>query len=156
MAGFRFSMQSLLDIKEKLEEQAKNDFSQANLRLMQAEEERDRLQKRLMHKEEVLRETVQKLSDIQEIRKNENAVEIVKMYVQQQELVVKKRQKEVEVARLHLQEAMKERKTFEKLREKAYEQFLKEENLKEQKEVDELVSYRYGIRETDVTGAGSR
>ena len=32
----------------------------------------------------------------------------------------------------------------EKLREKAFEEFVAEENKKEQKEVDELVSYRYG------------
>ena len=40
-------------------------------------------------------------------------------------------------------EAMKERKVFEKLREKAWEKFQKEELQKEQKEVDELVSYTY-------------
>ena len=43
-----------------------------------------------------------------------------------------------------INEAMKERKTFEKLKEKAFEKFVAEENQKEQKEVDELVSYRYG------------
>ena len=59
--------------------------------------------------------------------------------------MVKQREKEVDVAREHLNEAMKERKTFEKLREKALEAFLAEENLREQKEVDELVSYRYGV-----------
>ena len=42
-----------------------------------------------------------------------------------------------------LTEAMKERKIFEKLREKAWEKFQKEELQKEQKEVDELVSYTY-------------
>ena len=41
---------------------------------------------------------------------------------------------------------MRERKTFEKLREKAFQQFMEEENKKEQKEVDELVSYRYGVK----------
>lgn len=66
------------------------------------------------------------------------------MYLRQQILVVKQKEKEVEVAREHLNEAMKERKTFEKLKEKAFEKFVAEENQKEQKEVDELVSYRYG------------
>jgi len=59
-------------------------------------------------------------------------------------LVIKQREKEVEVAREHLNEAMKERKTYEKLREKAFDEFKVEENKKEQKEIDELVSYRYG------------
>ena len=41
-------------------------------------------------------------------------------------------------------EAMKESKTHEKLKEKAFESFMKEENAREYKEIDELVSYTYG------------
>lgn len=146
MAVFRFSMQNILNMKEKLEEQEKNNFAQANRRLLEAEEELERLKRRLLKKEEELREAVSELTDIREVRTREDAVEIVKMYVKQQQLVVIQRQKEVEVARQRLQEAMKERKTFEKLREKAFEAFVAEENKKEQKEVDELVSYRHGVK----------
>ena len=39
---------------------------------------------------------------------------------------------------------MKDRKTHEKLREKAFENFLIELSAQEKKEIDELVSYRYG------------
>ena len=39
---------------------------------------------------------------------------------------------------------MKERKTYEKLKEKAFEAFKQEVNAAEQKEVDELVSFRFG------------
>jgi flagellar FliJ protein len=148
MAKFIFSMQNLLNIKEKLETQEKNNFSQANLRLMEAEEELQRIQERLESKEQELRETVQALADVREVRRLEDAVEIIKMYRQQQKLVVIQREKEVEVARQRLREAMRERKTFEKLREKAFEAFLEEENSKERKEVDELVSYRYGTKAT--------
>ena len=33
MAKFRYKMQSILDVKEKLENKAKQDFAQANARL---------------------------------------------------------------------------------------------------------------------------
>lgn len=144
MAKFIFSLQNILNMKEKLEDQAKNEFSQANLRLVEAEEEHDRRKKRQMDAEDTLRETVRNLQDIQEVRSREDAVEVLKMFARQQELVVLQRRKEVEVARNKLQEAMRERKTFEKLREKAFDEFMAEESIKEQKEVDELVSYRYG------------
>lgn len=144
MARFVFSLQNILNMKEKLEDQAKNEFSQANLRLTEAEEEHDRRKKRQMDAEITLRETVQKLQDVREVRSREDAVEVLKMFARQQELVVLQRRKEVEVARNKLQEAMRERKTFEKLREKAFDEFMAEESIKEQKEVDELVSYRYG------------
>ena len=42
-----------------------------------------------------------------------------------------------------LGEVMKERKIQEKLREKAYEEFLQELNDQEKKEIDELVSFRF-------------
>ena len=41
-------------------------------------------------------------------------------------------------------EAMKERKTFEKLKEKAFEEFKLEIEAQEKKEVDELTSFRFG------------
>ncbi len=146
MSRFIFSMQGLLDIKEKLEDQEKNNFRQANLRLMEAEEELAALKDRKLLAEEKLRQQVTEVLHIQEIRHRENVVDILKMYVEQQRLVVKQREKEVEVARNRLNEAIKERKVFEKLREKAYEEYITEENLKEQKEIDEMVSYRYGIQ----------
>ena len=50
----------------------------------------------------------------------------------------------VEAARARLTEAMKEVKIQEKLREQAFENFLEEQKVAEAKEIDELVSYRYG------------
>ncbi|MCI8792005.1 MAG: flagellar export protein FliJ [Eubacterium sp.] len=144
MARFIFSMQNLLDMKEKLEEQAKNNYSQANMRLMEAEEELRRLRDRVAEAQELLRLEIESSLDVRSIRRRENAIEILRMYVRQQEFVVLQRQKDVEAARELLNEAMKERKTYEKLRERAFEEFKLEENRKEQKEIDELVSYRFG------------
>ena len=145
MARFKFSLQNILNMKEKLENQAKNDYSRANMRLQEAEEELQNLKERQKQAEEVLRQKMLSVLDVEEIRMRENNVEIIKLYVRQQMLVVKQREKEVEVAREHLNVAMQERKTYEKLREKALEEFMLEENKKEQKEIDELVSYRYGV-----------
>lgn len=142
-------MQNLLTMKEKLEEQEKNNYSQANLRLMEAEEELQRLQDRLQEAQEQLRAEMSSSLDVRMIRRRENAVEIIRMYVRQQELVVIRCQKDLEIARQRLNEAMKERKTYEKLKEKAFEEFCLEENRKEQKEVDELVSYRFGVRASE-------
>ena len=144
MAKFIFSMQNLLDIKEKLEAQEKNNYSRANLRLQEAEEKRQALQNRQQESEQELKDTMLSSLNVLEIRQKEEAIEILKMYVRQQEIVVKQREQELEEARIRLSEAIKERKTFEKLREKAFAEFVAEENKKEQKEVDELVSYRYG------------
>lgn len=146
MAKFVFSMQNLLDMKEKIEEQEKNNYSRANMRLQEAEEKLSLLQNRQRDAQDQLAEVMVSALDILKIRQKENDVEILKMYVLQQEVVVRQRGRELDEARERLNEAMKERKTFEKLREKALEEFVAEENRKEQKEVDELVSYRYGTK----------
>lgn len=150
MARFRFSMESVLNIKKKLEEQAKNEYGQANARLFR---EQEKLNTFLMRREEAKQKLKLILSEtlsVTEIRKMEDAVEVLSFYVVQQQLEVKRCEKEVEIAREKLTEAMKERKIFDKLKEKAYEEFLKEENWKEQKEVDELMSFKHGSKINNV------
>ena len=131
-------------MKEKLEEQAKNEYSQANMRLKEAQDEEERLKKRWMDAEDELRRVLSESLNVMEVKRHEDAVEILKMYTRNQHLVVIQKARDVEIAREKLNEAMKDRKTFEKLREHAFEDFIKEQNLAEQKEIDELVSYRHG------------
>lgn len=146
MARFRFPMQNILNMKEKLEEQAKNEYGQANARLLREQEKLDELTARLEDAKQKLRDVLHEMLSVKEIRRKEDAVEIIKTYVMQQFLIVRRCEKEVEIAREKLREAMKEKKIFEKLREKAFEEFMKEEGRKEQKEVDELMSYKYGAK----------
>ena len=142
MAKFVYSMQNILDMKEKLERQEKNDYSRANVRLLEAQDELERLKDRQREQEEKLRQNLKESMQVLQIKEAENGVEVIKMYVKQQMLCVKQRERELEEARTRLALAMRERK----LREKAFQQFMEEENKKEQKEVDELVSYRYGVK----------
>lgn len=146
MACFRFSMQNILDMKEKLEDQAKNEYAQANARLLREQEKLEKIVARREEAREKLKLVLCETLSVDEIRTRENAVEVLKFYAMQQQFVVIRCEKEVEVAREKLSEAMKERKIFEKLREKAFEEFVFEENRKEQKEVDELMSYKHGTR----------
>ena len=146
MARFRFPMQNILNMKEKLEEQAKNEYGQANARLLAEDKKLEQLNNRLEDARLQLKNVLREVLSMTEIHKRENAVVILKGYVKQQQLVVKRCEKEVEIAREKLTEAMKERKIFEKLREKAFDEFMKEEGRREQKEVDELMSYRYGAK----------
>ncbi len=144
MAKFRYRMQSILDIKGKMETQAKMELGQAQNKLL---EEQERLQQLFERKEAYLEEgrrirlnTVK----VQEMRDNEYAVARMEEFIRIQNENVEKAQEEVEIAREKLKEVMMERKTHEKLREKAFEQFVKEVNAAEGKEVDELTSYTYG------------
>lgn len=144
MARFRYKMQSILDIKEKLETKAKQDFAQANQRLMEEEEKLDALKRR---KEAYLEEGIQirlQVIDVRKIRENKMAVMKMDEYILQQSKEIAKAQKQVERARAALQQVMQERKVHEKLKEKAFQEFMKEEQQKENSQIDELTTYLHG------------
>jgi flagellar FliJ protein len=70
----------------------------------------------------------------------------MKTLVRRQMIVVHKAELELNEARQKLNEVMIERKTHEKLREKAFEQFKEELKQVESKEIDELVSFTYNSK----------
>lgn len=144
MAKFRYRMQSILEIKKKLEEQAKNEFAAARAALNEEEDKLEQLKKRKEAYEDEGRALRENTLNIMDIIENKEALLRMDEFIADQRLNVKRAQDRMEGARLALQTAMQESKTQEKLREKAFEQFVKEENARESKEIDELVSYTYG------------
>lgn len=144
MAKFKYRMQSILEVKKKLEEQAKNEFAAARAALNEEEEKLEQLSKRKEAYEEEGRALREDTLNIMDIIENKEALLRMEEFIAEQELNVKRAEDRLEEARLALQTAMQESKTQEKLREKAFEQFVKEENARESKEIDELVSYTYG------------
>lgn len=146
MAKFNFKMENILNIKYKLEDQAKIRYGNA-LAALQREEE---ILEGLKEQKENYQLSLTQLVNLQEgslsltaIRRMEDAVENMKYKISLQKVAVKKAESQVEVTRLLLDEAMKERKTYEKLKEKAFEQFKKDLEDQEKKEIDELVSFTF-------------
>ncbi len=144
MPKFRYRMQNILDIKLKLEEQAKNDYSQAKARLLQEEQILDTLRSRRGDYEEESRKLRSEKLDVKAMAANQMAIKVMDDMISAQLVEVKNAQKEVDKCQLKMQEAMQERKMHEKLREKALEQYLEEEKQSENKTIDELTSYTYG------------
>ena len=149
MAKFIYRMQNILNIKYKLEDQAKNEFMIAN-RILQEEEEKKNVQKsrRLGYQEEGKRLLMKKL-DMFKIQENNQAIVRMDEYIKDQEVVILRARKRVEKKAAVLAQLRQERKAQEKLKEKAFESFLQEENSKESKEIDELVSFTYGKRQKE-------
>ncbi len=144
MARFRYKMQSILDVKEKLENKAKQDFAQANARLDTEKQKLVELQKRRSdYMEEGLKLRLEKI-DIRKIRENKMAVLKMDEYIKNQMVQINLASREVEKARVALQTLMQERKAHEKLKENAFEAFMKEEQAAESKEIDQLTTYTHG------------
>ena len=146
MAQFKYRMQNILDIKQKLEESAKMEFSEANIRVMEEEEKLSEIEDRKrMYEAEGKRLRSARLH-VADIKNNTQAISVLGGMVKVQEKEVEKAKVVQEQKRLKLQNAMQERKTQEKLYENAFEAFVREENARESKEIDELTSYVYGKR----------
>lgn len=144
MARFRYRMQSILNIKEKLEEQAKMEFAAARMHLDEEEEKLQVLFDRKESYENKGRELRKNSLKVPDILENRDAIAVMDEFIFLQKRQVKLAEDELEAARLKLQLARQETRTQERLREKAFEVFIHEENVKEAKEVDELTSYTHG------------
>lgn len=143
MAKFIYRMQNILDIKYKLEEQAKQEYMAVQARL---NEEQDKLAALEARKEAYFaqyRALLQEHLDVLEIETCKNAIILMDEYIRNQQLVVQQVERELEQAIRKMNEAMQERKIHEKLREKQFEIFLQELNQEEMKEIDQLISYQY-------------
>lgn len=144
MAKFVYRMQSILDVKEKLEEQAKNEFAKARIYLDEEIAVLDRIKARRSEYEEEGRILRQSVLNIKKLTENQYAIDRMDEAVAAQEIEVQKAQKELDKASANLVKAMQETKIQNKLKEKAFEQFKKDLVAQEMKEVDELTSYTYG------------
>lgn len=137
-------MQGILDIKEKLEDRAKQDFAQANIRLESEKQKLFELQQRRNSYMQEAANLRMQLIDVRKIRENKSAISKIDDYISEQILQINRATKDVEKARLILQEVVQERKVHEKLKENAFQDFLKEEQVAESREIDELTTYTHG------------
>ncbi|MEY8266209.1 flagellar export protein FliJ [Lachnospiraceae bacterium 64-25] len=144
MARFIYRMQSILDIKEKMEEQARMDFAAARMHLDEEEEKLQILNDRKAAYENKGRELRKDSLKVREILENREAITCMEEFIAFQMHQVELAEAHLEDARYKLQVARQESKTQEKLKEKAFDLFMREENAREAKEVDELTSYTHG------------
>lgn len=147
MAKFSYKMQNILDIKYKLETQAKTSFSIAAAELNKEEEKLTGLKQRKLTYEARAKELVSSRLDVHEIKVNCGAIENMTGAIRGQTLAVHVAQRNLENARRHLQDIMTERKTHEILKEKAFDEFKIELEKEESKVVDELVSFTHNRTE---------
>jgi len=149
MAKFVYRMQNVLEIKNKLETEAKMQYAVARAKLTEEEGKLEVIRNR---KKDYETEGVGLRMDslnIREITENRNAISTMDEYIKNQLIQVRIAEKNLEAISEKLQELRKDRKTHEKLREKAFEEFIKEQNALEGKEIDELTSYTYGQKKDE-------
>lgn len=143
MAKFRYRMQNILNVKMKLESQAKIAYGIANQKYLDEQQKLQEIVLRRSSYEKILKESMMGTINVRDVTHAREDVNTMKTLMRRQMIEVHKAELALEDARRALNEIMQERKTHEKLKEKAFEQFMEEEKAAESKEIDQLVSYTY-------------
>lgn len=144
MAKYKFKFDKILSLRNKEEEQAENNYLNFKKELKEINNQLEKLE---LEKEEVfddLRNNAENINSHIELRNYLKKLRSLKLEIEQQK---KEKAEAVEKQFQYLMEKKKERKTLEKLKEKASEKFIKEFLASEQKELDELgIHYTTGGR----------
>ena len=144
MTKFSFRLESILQIKIKLEEQAKMEFAAAKMRLNEEEDKLQALKDRKEAYEQELKRLYMGNLDVRRINSTSAAIEVTETQINTQVFAVKRAEKKVAVASDKLSTVMQERKSMEKLKENKLAEYMREYNKEESKQTDELISYQYG------------
>ncbi len=142
---FHYPMQNLLNIKEKMEEQKKMALGQAQAILAQEIKQLQHMCSRQESSRRTLVDTMNKKVNAKTLQSLYQALKYFEINIKEQENHVTLARNNVENKREQVKQAMIERKTQEKLKDRAYLEFVKQEAIKEQKKVDEIISFKYSL-----------
>lgn len=143
MAKFKFKLQSFLGVKEKIEEQKKNEYGKAIKILEQEKLKKAKLSNQHLDTLDALREKINGGIKPDELQQYNNFIAYLLNKIKEQELAILRAQKLVDQKREELVNAMKEKKMLEILKENKYTEYIREEKKSEQKIIDEIVSFKY-------------
>ena len=147
MLKFRSSMQGILNLKYRLEDQAKGIFAAAKQKYEEEVEKLTTLNQEKTLYEENLRKLMLGSLDFHEIQAVKTGIIAKEDAIKKQSRVVMRAEHEMQAASERLKELMVDRKMHETLKDKAFENYLLEMSGEEKKETDELVSYRFNNRQ---------
>lgn len=142
MPKFKYQFQNIYKIKQKMEDQKKLELGLAITNLNHQLEILENLKKDLKRWEESFYKLNGRISASDLIKVNKG-IQYFNEQIRSQNIVVEKAEQQVEKKRAELNKAVQERKTYERLKELAYEEYMKAENADEFKRLDEIVSYQY-------------
>ncbi|EDP69244.1 hypothetical protein CAT7_09390 [Carnobacterium sp. AT7] len=140
MTKYQFSMEKVLDWRSDTEEEKKKNLVQ----VQQSKQQQETILRRLIDENIKIKNDSLSTNRIDVLRRQNLYKDMIDEKIIHQKNVVNKAEKEVEVARIELMEAHKDRKVMEKLKEKEYTLTMEQEKQEEQKQLDEMATLSFG------------
>lgn len=144
MAKFKFTLEPVLDHRERIEEEKQMLLAERQRELKAAEDELARLNSEFKRYSTSLREDHAKLSS-DELRWHYAHLEFLDRCMTMQHGIIFQRRAAVDRARGDLVAASKERKVIEKLKDRRYEEYQALEAVQAQKDLDDTNNRRHGV-----------
>ncbi len=141
MLGYTFKLEKILNYKEDIENVKKGVLGNINNKLNKEEEKLiiyNQQKEILINK----RNELQVKTDIRSLKLYNNHLSDISKDIKKQEELIHQINIKLDCAKQELLEAVKEKKTLEKLKEKDYSQFIAEEDKKQEKIIDNIVSFK--------------
>lgn len=142
MAKFKFKLQTFLNIKEQMEKSIKNELGAAISKLELEKSILREIQLEINNQEEDYRGEASAKVTLSSLKNRIEYIKFMRGREESQKQRVNEEKRNVDKIRERLIETMKEKKVLEKLRQKEFALFKKEQERAEQLLLDELVSYK--------------
>ena len=142
MAVYKFRLQKLFDYKTKVEEEKKNKLGSAVKRLEKEKHKIAELKKEFSDMQSLFQEKTSQGMAVNELKILANYIDYYKRGIKAQKVRIKMAEDYLSACREELIAATREKRMIEKLKEMDYSKYLYEEQKKEEKLVDDLVSFK--------------
>ncbi|OON94084.1 MAG: flagellar export protein FliJ [Candidatus Epulonipiscioides saccharophilum] len=143
----KFRLESILSLKENIEQVKQKELADAFAKKQAILIRQQSYIDAKDHLNQTIKDSLNGSITPQELIINTRYIGVLDTQIQNIQVEITNVDAEIEVKRLALVEAMKERKILDNLKEMQLEEFRKEELLEDQKLTDEVVGYRYIQRE---------
>jgi len=143
MSTFKYELESLLSVREKMEDIKQKEYAKALESLEEKKNIKNEIDNCLENCTLDFKASISNIIDAREIKMQQSYQTLLKkqkgLAIHNLEIAHKKTKKQ----RKELLNAMRNKKTLEILKDKKYEQFLDEQKKDEQLLIDEIVSFAY-------------
>lgn len=144
MAGYKFRLQRILDLKESMEEEKKNELGLALKRLEDERSKLEAIKNQLSDMQKEFRSQTSEGIPVSQLRVLLTYIEYYKKGIKDQKLKIKMAEDYSDSCREELIKASQEKKMMEKLKEIDYKKHLYNEQKKDDKLIDDLISFKEG------------
>ncbi|MZQ75124.1 MAG: flagellar export protein FliJ [Peptoclostridium sp.] len=139
---FGFKFEKILGLKEKLEDNKKNEMAIISNSIRDLENEISKMEEMKRERYDILEETLMSGASITDIKNISYSIECADISIERLQQKLSSLRESFNFKKVEYLEVMKERKSFEKLKEKHIDEFKQVLKLNEEKALDQINTFR--------------